>query len=62
MSEGKIRPLLDAVVNLEPPVLGKRLDDLEAAMNLLNGRTSQLRRDLVGLGDWVILDKDGKKL
>jgi len=49
--------LLDAVVNLEPPVLGKRLDDLEAAMNLLNGRTSQLRRDLVELRDWVILDK-----
>lgn len=62
MSEGKIRPLLDAAVNLEPPVLGKRLDDLEAAMNLLNGRTSQLRRDLVELRDWVILDKAGKKL
>ncbi len=54
--------LLDAVVNLEPPSLGKRLDDLEAAVNLLNGRTSQLRRDLVELRDWVILDKAGKKL
>ena len=49
MSEGKIRPLLDMVAQLEPPVLGKRLDTLEEALRLLNERTSQMRLEITEL-------------
>lgn len=49
MAEGKIRPLLDMVAQLEPPVLGKRLDTLEEALRLLNERTSQMRLEITEL-------------
>jgi hypothetical protein len=52
--------LLDAVVNLEPPSLGKRLDDLETCIRLQMKQISQLRFDLVELREWVILDKAGR--
>ena len=52
--------VLDAVVNLEPPSLGRRLDMLEEALRLLNERTSQIRRDFVELREWVVLEKAGK--
>lgn len=51
---------LDAIVNLEPPSLRKRLDDLEECIRLLNERTSQTRRDFVELREWVVLEKHGK--
>ena len=49
--------LMDAVVQLEPPVLGKRLDDLEECIRILRDQISQVRRDFVELREWVILDK-----
>lgn len=49
MSEGKIRPLLDMVAQLEPPSLGKRLDTLEEALRMLNERTSQMRLEITEL-------------
>lgn len=52
--------LPDVIINLEPPSLGKRLDDLEEALRLLNERTSQLRLDFIELREWIILDKAGK--
>jgi hypothetical protein len=61
MDVSKIKPLLDIVAQLEPPVLGKRLDDLEQCIRLLNKQISQLRCDFVELREWVILDQAGKK-
>ena len=49
MSEGKIRPLLDMVAQLEPPVLRQRLDTLEEGLRLLNERTSQMRLEITEL-------------
>lgn len=49
MSEGKIRPLLDMVAQLEPPSLGKRLDTFEEALRMLNERTSQMRLEITEL-------------
>lgn len=71
MDVSKIKPLLDAVAQLEPPVLGHRLNDLEECvvklkkrldmfeegLRLLNERTSQVRRDFVELREWVVLKK-----
>jgi hypothetical protein len=53
--------VLDAVVNLEPPSLRKRLDDLEECIRLLNERTSSMRRDFIELREWVVLEKAGRK-
>lgn len=47
--------VLDAVVNLEPPSLGKRLDMLEEALRILNERTGRLHRDIVELRELIIL-------
>ena len=74
MDVSKIKPLLDAVAQLEPPVLGHRLNDLEECvvklkkrldmfeegLRLLNERTSQVRRDFVELREWVVLERAGK--
>ena len=52
-----MKSLHDAVAQLEPPVLGQRLDMLEEALRLLNERTSQTRRDFVELREWVVLER-----
>ena len=54
--------LLDAVVNLEPPSLGKRLDMFEEALRLLNERTSRMQRDIVELREcFILLDRPVRK-
>jgi hypothetical protein len=60
MATSKEYLLPDVIINLEPPSLGKRLDDLETCIRLQMKQISQLRVDLVELREWQILDKAGK--
>ena len=52
--------LPDVIVNLEPPPLGKRLDDLEECIRILRRQISDLRTDFAELREWYVLDKAGK--
>ena len=52
--------LMDAVIQLEPPSLGKRLDDHETCIRLLREQISHLRRDFVELREWIVLERAGK--